>query len=190
MRFSALLATTAVAVTSVRGVPTANAVESRDLSLSLNLGGLFNGMDLSNTNHYGAPIPPWAPGHKPGWYYGPHPGDHPDLPCLGGVRLIAYIEAFPLTHFQLICKILDLIPFIIHCPHEFPPPPPPPTYPPSPPPSDGYTPTFTNITAAVQADDFLTFGLVETVADCKAMCNSVDGCGFVNSESNSLKCRF
>lgn len=30
-------------------------------------------------------------------------------------------------------------------------------------PSDGYIETFDNITAAVQADDFMTFGLVETV---------------------------
>ncbi|KAF9445374.1 hypothetical protein P691DRAFT_675758 [Macrolepiota fuliginosa MF-IS2] len=141
-------------------------METRDISLSLNLGGLFGGLDLSNTNHYGSPIPPWLPGSKPGWYYGPHPGDHPDLPCLGG----------------LICEILDLIPYIIHCPHQFPPPPPPPhNPPPPPPPSDGYNQTFSNITAAVQADDFLTFGLVETVPDCKAMCNSVDGCGFVNT---------
>ncbi|KAF5348502.1 hypothetical protein D9756_009642 [Leucocoprinus leucothites] len=163
MRFTSLLTVAAAAVTSVRGVPTANTVESRDISLSLNLGGLFNGFDLSSANHYGAPSPPWVHGSKPGWYYGPHPGNHPTLPCLGG----------------LICKILDLIPFIIHCPHEYPNPP---TYPPgNPPPSDGYTPTFNNITAAVQADDYMTFGLVETVVDCKAMCNSVDGCGFVNT---------
>jgi len=31
-------------------------------------------------------------------------------------------------------------------------------------PSDGYLQIFSNITAAVQADDFMTFGLVETVA--------------------------
>lgn len=35
---------------------------------------------------------------------------------------------------------------------------------PSNPTVDGYIPTFSNFTAAVQADDFMTFGLVETVA--------------------------
>lgn len=91
MRFTALCAIVAAAATSVGGVPTASAVLSRDISLSLNLPGLLNGFDLSNTNHYGAPIPPWEPGSKPGWYYGPHPGDHPDLPCLGGVCIMVII---------------------------------------------------------------------------------------------------
>ncbi|KAJ3562716.1 hypothetical protein NP233_g9399 [Leucocoprinus birnbaumii] len=100
MRFAAVFALANVAIASVGAVPAANTVETRDLSLSLNLGNLFPGFDMSNTNHYGAPIPPWKPGSKPGWYYGPHPGNHPSLPCLGG----------------LICAILDLIPFIIHCP--------------------------------------------------------------------------
>lgn len=41
----------------------------------------------------------------------------------------------------------------------------PPKYPPPPPPTnDGYYPTFSNITAATQADDYQTFGLVDTVA--------------------------
>ncbi|KAJ3575119.1 hypothetical protein NP233_g1317 [Leucocoprinus birnbaumii] len=44
-----------------------------------------------------------------------------------------------------------------------------------------YRPTFSNITAAVQADDYLTFGLVETADDCKAMCDFVQGCTFVNT---------
>lgn len=86
MRFSVLLAAASAAVTSVGAVPAANPLGARDFSLSLNLGGLFDGFDLTNTNHYGAPIPPWVAGHKPGWYYGPHPGSHPELPCLGGVR--------------------------------------------------------------------------------------------------------
>ncbi|XP_006462998.1 hypothetical protein AGABI2DRAFT_194039 [Agaricus bisporus var. bisporus H97] len=162
MRFAALLAAAVAATTSVGAVPAHQPVESRDFSFSLNLGDLFDGFDLSNNNHYGAPIPPWVSGSKPGWYYGPHPGDHPHLPCLGG----------------LICRILDLIPFFIHCPHNYPHPP---TDPTDPPPADGYTNTFHNISAAVQADDYMTFGLVETVAACKAMCDSVDGCGFANS---------
>jgi len=187
MRFTSLCAVVVAAVTSVGGVPTASAVRSTDISLDL--GGLFGGADLSSSNHYGAPIPPWEPGCKPGWYYGPNPGDHPDLPCLGGVCIMTMILKCAWHCVQLICEILDLIPFIIHCPHNFPPTTPPSKSPPSKsppsksPPSDGYTQTFYNITAAVQADDYMTFGLVDTVADCKAMCDSVDGCKFVNSKS-------
>lgn len=42
--------------------------------------------DLTSKNHYGSPIPPWKPGSKPGWYYGPHPGKYPGIPCLNSVR--------------------------------------------------------------------------------------------------------
>lgn len=40
------------------------------------------GADLTADNHYGSPVPPWQSGSKPGWYYGGHPDEHPDLPCL------------------------------------------------------------------------------------------------------------
>lgn len=86
MRFATLLTAATAAVTSVGAVPTAQTVQARDFDLSLDLGSLFGGFDLTSANHYGSPIPPWVPGSKPGWYYGPHPGDHPNLPCLGGVR--------------------------------------------------------------------------------------------------------
>jgi len=65
---------------------------------------------------------------------------------------------------------------------------------------DGYVQTFQNLTGATQAGDYMTFGLVNTVdgelqlyihdqptlkptmlSDCIAMCNRVQGCGFVNS---------
>lgn len=94
MRFTALCAIVTAAVTSVGGVPTASTVRSTDISLDLGGlfgGGLFGGADLSSSNHYGAPIPPWEPGCQPGWYYGPNPAAHPDLPCLGGVRIMAMI---------------------------------------------------------------------------------------------------
>jgi len=50
-----------------------------------------------------------------------------------------------------------------------------------PPTPDGYVQTFSNLSGATQAGDYLTFGLVDSVADCKAMCNSVAGCSFVNT---------
>ncbi|KXN92433.1 hypothetical protein AN958_07992 [Leucoagaricus sp. SymC.cos] len=182
------------------------------------------GADLTADNYYGSPSPPWQPGSKPGWYYGPHPEKSPGLPCLTPDN----------------CKWLAQYPQAIHCPNNYPPPSPPtlphypppppprhsyplpspttkghttkststktshitqppytiappnppistsssvhippvyttteqppqttptPTYipPPPPPPPGGYYPTFYNITAAVQADDYMTFGLVESV---------------------------
>ena len=44
------------------------------------------GFDLSQTNNYGAPIPPWGQGTYPGWYNGDHPDLFPGIPCLSGVR--------------------------------------------------------------------------------------------------------
>ncbi|EAU81962.1 hypothetical protein CC1G_09148 [Coprinopsis cinerea okayama7 len=113
------------------------------------------GKDLGRGNKYGAPRKPWE-GGKPGWYFGKHPGKVPRLPCLTGP----------------ICKILKLFPWFLQCPT-----PPPP----NPGPSDGYTQTFNNHTGATQGNGYLTFGLVDTIADCKAMCNSVEGCVFANT---------
>ncbi|GLB44661.1 putative fruit-body specific protein a [Lyophyllum shimeji] len=126
------------------------------LSTTIDISSLF-GTDLSASNHYGAPIAPWHSGANPGWYFGDHGQLFPDLLCLEG----------------LLCKILDLLPFDwLHCPVK-----PPPT----PPPSDGYTQTFANLTGATQADGYQTFGLVDTIAQCKAMCDAVQGCKFVNT---------
>ncbi|KAF5314267.1 hypothetical protein D9619_011820 [Psilocybe cf. subviscida] len=145
------------------------------------------GFDLTPQNHYGAPTPPWH-GGKPGWYYGNNPSKYPQYPCLSGI----------------LCRILKYFPYALQCPPPYSPPKPPhttskrhtstkptstsntptsttPTVTPTPTPTDGYTPVFSNITAAVQADDYMTFGLVDTVDDCKAMCNGVSGCKFINS---------
>jgi hypothetical protein len=73
MRFATLLASAAVL-----GGVTANPLH-RKLDLKSLLG-----IDLSQANHYGAPIPPWNNGAHPGWYFGDHP--HPDLTHLQGVR--------------------------------------------------------------------------------------------------------
>ncbi|KAF5355187.1 hypothetical protein D9756_005310 [Leucocoprinus leucothites] len=152
--------------------------------------------DLTAKNHYGAPVPPWKHGSKPGWYYGPHPGHYPGIPCLNSD----------------ICDWLKWFPGVLHCPPKYPPYPPPkpphhttttkppyhtttkpPPYTtteptttttsttPTPTPTNGYIPTFYNITAAVQADDYMTFGLVETVDDCMEMCDNVGGCAFANT---------
>ncbi|KAF5362938.1 hypothetical protein D9758_007077 [Tetrapyrgos nigripes] len=158
-------ALTSAVIAPVSAVP---ATSSTNAALSITLGST-----MTTANHYGAPIPPWKKGAKPGWYYGDHP-EHLD------------IFKFFLPHLKdsLICKLLDLLPFCLHCPKPHaPPPPPPPQYPPPspPPPSDGWKQTFSDLTAATQADGYLTYGLVDTVDDCKAMCSSVQGCVFINT---------
>ncbi|KAF8890617.1 hypothetical protein BD779DRAFT_1469145 [Infundibulicybe gibba] len=159
MRFATLFTATTLALGAAAS-PTPDT-----LTATVDLTSLF-GIDLTSSNHYGAPNPPWVHGANPGWYYGNDPFKYPELPCLIGI----------------ICKILDLFPYALHCPKQ--PPPPPPNNPPPnnpPPPIDGYTPTFSNLTGAIQADGFLTFGLVDTVGDCMTMCDSVSGCTFINA---------
>ncbi|KAK7447073.1 hypothetical protein VKT23_014285 [Stygiomarasmius scandens] len=144
---------------------------------------------LIGSNYYGAPIPPWRVGYHPGWYY----GDRYDVAKHFGFGFL-----FPCLKDVFICKLYDLIPFIFHCPgfnfpayhpvplpppsqfpHGVPPPPPspPPPSPPShgspPPPSGGWIQTFGGLDGAVEADDYLTFGLVDTIeAMCKDVCSS------------------
>ncbi|KAF8622815.1 hypothetical protein AX15_006737 [Amanita polypyramis BW_CC] len=108
---------------------------------------------FSAGNHYNAPIPPWVVGAQPGWYYGNYPGNHPGLFCLT----------------PLICTLLDILHLGFLCPSR------------TPPTTDGYYETFNNLTGATEASDYLTYGLVDTVTECLAMCNSVTGCSFVNS---------
>ncbi|KAJ6548734.1 hypothetical protein B0H19DRAFT_1161851 [Mycena capillaripes] len=45
---------------------------------------------------------------------------------------------------------------------------------------NGYSQTFYNLTCASQDGSYQTYGLVDTVADCEAMCDSVSGCTFFN----------
>ncbi|KAJ3799979.1 hypothetical protein GGU11DRAFT_870448 [Lentinula aff. detonsa] len=111
---------------------------------------------LSQSNHYGAPIPPWEVGSYPGWYYGQDPG-----------AIIGWVLPWLLD--TLICDILDLLPFCLHCPI------------PKPPPKNGWVPTFSNLTGATQAGDYLTYGLVDTIQDCETMCLNVEGCIFINT---------
>ncbi|KAF7316272.1 hypothetical protein MIND_00145900 [Mycena indigotica] len=54
----------------------------------------------------------------------------------------------------LFCDLLKLFPFCLQCP---------PKHPHTPPP------------------DYMTYGLVDTVADCQAMCDTVSGCTFANA---------
>ncbi|KAF7324643.1 hypothetical protein MKEN_00505800 [Mycena kentingensis (nom. inval.)] len=128
------------------------------------------GRKLTPENYYGAPIAPWKANYKPGWYYG------------HGVAPIGVIKLLD----DLFCELLKLLgPGCYQCPgpkHTPPPPPPhrPPTPPPPPPPS--YHQVQPAFTCATQTDDYyMTFGLVDAVSDCQAMCDSVPGCYFVNT---------
>ncbi|KAJ7705490.1 hypothetical protein B0H17DRAFT_1038121 [Mycena rosella] len=123
---------------------------------------ISSAVSLTAQNHYGAPIPPWEVGHYPGWYYGK--GTPPK-----GINCI--LEG-------LFCELLEyFFPFLgFHCPK--PPPPPPPHQPPPPP---EFTQCFSNLTGAAQDASYQTYGLVDTVADCIAMCDSVSGCIFFNT---------
>ncbi|KAF9269689.1 hypothetical protein L218DRAFT_916040 [Marasmius fiardii PR-910] len=150
MRFTTLFAACTVALSATSG--TLAASPAAEATFNLNLAG-----SLTPANNWGAPIPPWQSGCKPGWYY----GDHQDL-----LKII-----IPWLKDNLICAILDLLPFGIKCPHK----------PPPPPPGDGWDVTFQDYNGAIQADGYLTFGLVDTVDDCKAMCDNVDGCTFINT---------
>jgi len=72
MRFAPVITVVAVAVSGAAANP-----------LNFDLNDII-GHDISFNNHYGAPNPPWA-GGRPGWYYGNHPSNHRQYPCLTGV---------------------------------------------------------------------------------------------------------
>ncbi|KAF7368034.1 hypothetical protein MSAN_00869200 [Mycena sanguinolenta] len=117
---------------------------------------------FTEKNCYGAPIPPWKTGHHPGWYYGS--GTAPQ-----GISCV--LDSF-------FCELLNLFPSGYHCPS---PPPHTPPHSPPPPPPYNQVKNFYNLPCAAQDDSYLTYGLVDTVDDCYAMCNSVSGCTFFNS---------
>ncbi|KAK7444342.1 hypothetical protein VKT23_015354 [Stygiomarasmius scandens] len=177
MRFIAVSTCLLAAIGSVCAVP-APAADTNAAAATTDLGS-----NLVASNFYGAPIPPWKKGYHPGWYY----GDHYDVAKHFGFGFV-----FPYLKDAIICKLFDLIPFIFHCPgFKFPPypyhpKPAPPQYPhgvPPPPPNhgDGWVQAFGGLDGAIEADDYLTYGLVDTVDDCKLMCTYVDGCTFINT---------
>ncbi|KAJ7041066.1 hypothetical protein C8F04DRAFT_1081478 [Mycena alexandri] len=116
---------------------------------------ITSAITLTSSNHYGAPIPPWKVGHHPGWYYGN--GSPPS-------GILCLLD-------KIICELLELFPFCLQCPKP----------PHNPPPPPEYSQTFYNLTCAAQDDSYQTYGLVDTIADCQAMCDSVAGCTFFNT---------
>ncbi|KAF9054287.1 hypothetical protein BJ165DRAFT_699570 [Panaeolus papilionaceus] len=180
MRFTTFVAAAAIAFTAVEANPNP-APGLTPLAVT--------GFDLTPQSKFNAPSPPWVKGAKPGWYNGKHPQKYPFLPCVSW------------WYNPWLCQWLKFWPWAFQCPPKYPPPKPTtskttskpastsstptPTSSssstaPTPTPTAGYTPTFQNITGAIQADDYLTFGLVDTLDDCIAMCNGVSGCNFFN----------
>ncbi|THV04986.1 hypothetical protein K435DRAFT_150244 [Dendrothele bispora CBS 962.96] len=135
---------------------------------------------LISSNYYGAPIPPWKKGYHPGWYY----GNSYDVAKHYGFGFV-----FPYLKDVIICKLYDLLPSVFHCPgYQYPPfhpKPPPPKYPygvpPPPKGGDSWVQVFYGLDGAIEGDDYLTYGLVDTVDDCKLMCTYVDRCSFINT---------
>ncbi|KAJ3773550.1 hypothetical protein FB446DRAFT_844737 [Lentinula raphanica] len=169
MRFFALLATAVLSVVVRADSDTAASAASAAASApsssaaALSASSFANATlqenlsnSLSQANFYGAPIPPWEVGCHPGWYYGNDPGAVVDW-------------TIPWLLDALICDILDLLPFCLHCPV------------PKPPPKNGWVQTFSNLNGATQASDYLTYGLVDTIQDCQTMCLDVAGCAFINT---------
>ncbi|KAK0461949.1 uncharacterized protein EV420DRAFT_1246276, partial [Desarmillaria tabescens] len=108
---------------------------------------------------YGADIAPWYNESTPGWYYGDYPEYVPSnltVPWLKDGRVCWYLD---LTHSGYWCPDPESTPTT----------------------DDGYTVAFSNYTGAIEGSDYLTYGLVDTVQDCKEMCNSVDRCVYINS---------
>ncbi|KAF7350060.1 hypothetical protein MVEN_01307700 [Mycena venus] len=114
---------------------------------------------LTSANHYGAPIAPWKAGHYPGWYYGKG---------RSAQSLLTSLSSFASS--WIFSPSGTTAPSRLRTPPPHNPPPPP-----------EYSQTFYSLTCAIQDDSYLTYGLVDTVADCEAMCDSVYGCTFFNT---------
>ena len=87
--------------------------------------------------------------------------------CVNSASIQAESCLLTIYSFQIICQILKYFPHVLQCPPNPPKPTPTTSSTPSPTPTvpaDGYTQTFSNLTAAIQADDYMTYGLVDTVA--------------------------
>ncbi|KAK0211348.1 hypothetical protein DFS33DRAFT_373241 [Desarmillaria ectypa] len=149
--FSTLLITVVAAIT-VHGAVDTTSLSSTDAQALTDIGS-----QLNESNSYGAPIVPWEQNGTPGWYYGDSPDNIPD-----------FYSNLPWLKDSYTCWLLTQLNNGFQCPGI--------TLS-----SDGYTQTFYNYTGATEAVDYMTYGLVDTVADCKAMCDSVNGCVFVNS---------
>ncbi|KAK0482717.1 hypothetical protein IW261DRAFT_1606535 [Armillaria novae-zelandiae] len=158
MLFFPTLLVTVVAAITVRGAVNTAGLSSTDAKALVSLSS-----QLSESNSFNAPIAPWNQNGTPGWYYGDSPENIPD----------AFSDLLWLKDSH-VCWLLSLLDTGFACPTA-------PFQQSLPPSTDGYSQLFSNYTGATQSPDYMTYGLVDTVAACKDMCDSVTGCVFVNS---------
>lgn len=150
------LLVTVVATIAVRGAVNTAGLSSTDAKALVSLSS-----HLSESNSFNAPIAPWNQNGTPGWYYGDFPENVP-------------FSGLPWLKDSYVCWLLSLLDAGFACPTA-------PFHQGLPPSTDDYSQIFNNYTGATQSPDYMTYGLVDTVAACKDMCNSVTGCLFVNS---------
>ncbi|KAE9405247.1 hypothetical protein BT96DRAFT_988535 [Gymnopus androsaceus JB14] len=118
------------------------------------------------------------PAHQPllmvalGWYYGNDPGSADGVAWLKDEALAQNPQA-------LQCP--DTTPTTTSVTHAKRSGIPTSTQSPSPSSTPTYSTVFSGLKGAIEASDYLTYGLVDTVADCETMCNTVVGCTFVNT---------
>ncbi|KAJ3757726.1 hypothetical protein EV360DRAFT_45446 [Lentinula raphanica] len=130
---------------------------------------------LSASNSHGAPIPPTAAGSRPGWYYGDDPGSADNLPWLKDTDLCTSLSQTPgaLRCPPAPTKVTKKLPRRSAAPTPTPSSPTTPSY--------IYWPIFSGLKGAIEGSGYLTYGLVDTVSDCEAMCNKVSSCVFINT---------
>ncbi|KAJ4470189.1 hypothetical protein J3R30DRAFT_1235587 [Lentinula aciculospora] len=128
---------------------------------------------LSASNHHGAPISPGSAGSSPGWYFGDDPGSV-DLPWLKDIDLCASLAQSPDS---IKCPSIPKKPSRTYPKRSAAPASTPPTTPATP----SYYTIFSGLTGAIQGSGYLTYGLVDTVSNCEAMCNRVSSCIFINT---------
>ncbi|KAJ3813687.1 hypothetical protein F5876DRAFT_73629 [Lentinula aff. lateritia] len=130
---------------------------------------------LSASNHHGAPFPPGSSGSSAGWYYGDDPSS-------------SSVDGLPWLGDKDLCAVLKKIPDAIHCPVTKSKPTKTygrrsaastPTVSATPTPS--YVTVFSGLDASIEGSGYITYGLVDTNADCEAFCNTVSNCIFLNS---------
>jgi len=155
MHFSGILALSTVAFTAFTGSSASPALLPRVAANSTNDAAFVAAFNA--VGYFNAPVTPWTAGAIPGWYYGAKASNLNSVPYV-----VPYLKD---PHF---CSLLAKKPGCLRCPVPKPP-------------CSGWHQTFSNLTGAIQGDGYLTFGLVDTVADCRTMCEGVDGCVFFNA---------
>ncbi|KAJ3867356.1 hypothetical protein EV359DRAFT_61561 [Lentinula novae-zelandiae] len=133
---------------------------------------------LSASNHHGAPFPPRSQGSRASWYYGDDPSS-------------ASVDGLPWLRDKDLCAVLKQSPDAIQCPTRASKPTKTygrrsaavsdPTPSASATPTPSYTTVFSNLDASIEGSGYITYGLVDTNADCETFCNSVSNCIFFNS---------